>query len=291
VQIVDGLAKFEVQLEADGRSPHTTRQYRRHVRLLAFWARDVGHSGVLTEISHEDIAAFLTSTQATVRPDGTRKKAGSMNALRGSVRGFFRYLHRAGYIAQDPTRLMRRANCGRPPPKAMSGDDQEKLLFVLANADGSVGRRDSAMIGLMLRAGLRVGSLVALDVNDVDPDRAEVRLRTTKGNRPDRVLIPRAVRDQLRRYIDGRTTGPLFPGRGGERLTARDIQRRLSHWLEVAGISESVSPHTLRHAFAFALYERTGDILLVKEALRHRSITSTLMYVRLDEDRLRRALG
>ena len=291
VNIEDGLARFVVQLEADGRSSHTISQYRRHVRLFASWARDVGHGGVLRGIDHEDIATFLTSTQANTRPDGGLKTAGSMNALRGSVKGFFRYLHQAGHVSQDPSRLVRRAVCGRAPPETLSTNDLDRLLFVLANADGLDGRRDSALFHLMMRAGLRVGSVVALDVEDVDLDRAELRLRSTKGDRPERVFLATALRDHLRRYIDERTTGPLFVGQNGDRLTTRHVQRRLDHWLRKAGVDHSASPHTLRHSFAQGLYQKTGDIFLVKEALRHRSITSTMVYMRPDEDRLRAALG
>jgi site-specific recombinase XerD len=88
-----------------------------------------------------------------------------------------------------------------------------------------------------------------------------------------------------------RTTGPLFPTRDGRRLTSRQVARRLAGWLEAAGITRRASPHTLRHSFATQLYRKTGDILLVREALRHRSIASTLVYARVDGERLRRALG
>ncbi len=81
--IDDGLARFLVQLEADGRSPHTTRQYRRHVRLFAAWSAHVGPGGAIDAISHEDIARFLSSPQARTRRDSRAKKATSMNTLWG----------------------------------------------------------------------------------------------------------------------------------------------------------------------------------------------------------------
>ena len=101
MKVKNGLEKFLIQLDADGRSPHTIAQYARHVRLFSHWSRDVGHSRVLIEITHEDIARFFTSPQARTRPDGGVKKASSANALRSSMKGFFQYLHRAGYIVQD----------------------------------------------------------------------------------------------------------------------------------------------------------------------------------------------
>ena len=291
VTIEDVLPRFLIQLEADGRSPHTVAQYRRHVRLFARWCRDVRHTGVVAEITHEDVARFLTARQVRTRPDDGEKRACTMNALRSSLRGFFGYLYRAGHIARDPTQLLRRANCGTPPPNTLSEDEQDRLLFVLSNAQGPEGRRDSAMFHLMLRCGLRVGSVVGIDVEDVDLEGGEIAVRSAKGDRPERVFLGRAIRDHLRRYIGARTTGPLFTGRAGKRLTTRHVHRRFAQWLEKAAIKRPASPHSLRHSFATSLYQRTGDVLLVKEALHHRSITSTLVYARADEERLRRAMG
>ena len=87
------------------------------------------------------------------------------------------------------------------------------------------------------------------------------------------------------------------------RTTARDqsrrpiittharIQRRFGQWLEKAGIKRKLSPHGLRHSMATNLYRKTGDILLVKEALHHRSIASTMVYARADREQLRTALA
>ena len=91
--IDDALASFVLQLQADGRSPHTVSQYRRHVRLLARWTDDVGHSGEVEDIDHQLIARFMTAPCARVRADGRKKRATSVNALRTSLRCFFGYLH------------------------------------------------------------------------------------------------------------------------------------------------------------------------------------------------------
>ena len=154
-----------------------TLSFLSFIRLLNASLRYVGHSRAIEDLGHEDVAEFLAAPLARTRPDGGRKKATSENALRSSLRGFFRYLHRAGYIARDPTRLLRQAVCGTPPPDSLTDGDQERLLFTLANAEGPEGRRDSAMFHLMLASGLRVGSVVALDVEDVDLERGEVAVR------------------------------------------------------------------------------------------------------------------
>ncbi len=93
VTIDDALERFLVQLEANGRSPHTIGQYRRHVRLFGAWRAHVCHSGPVDAISHEDFARFLASPHARTRRDTRAKKATTVNALRSSLRGFSRYLH------------------------------------------------------------------------------------------------------------------------------------------------------------------------------------------------------
>ncbi len=289
--IDDGLARFLVQLDADGRSPHTIKQYERHVHLLAGWWRDVGTGGPIDGISHEDIARFLSSPRARTRRDTRAKKATTVNALRSSLRGFFKYLHAAGHIPEDPTRLTRRALCATPPPNGLSADEETRFLDVMSRTDGPQAERDHAMFHLMLATGLRLGSAIALDRDDVDLDRAEIAVRSTKGNRPDRVFLGAAIREHLGKYIADRGPGPLFTSKNGKRVSRRQAQRRFTHWLGKAGITRSASPHSLRHRFALALYGRTGDVLLVREALHHRSITSTLIYARADEEKIRRALG
>ena len=82
----------------------------------------------------------------------------------------------------------------------------------------------------------------------------------------------------------------MFAARDGEALTARQAQRRFELWLRGAGIRGRYSPHSLRHTFALGLYQRTGDVLVVKEALGHRAITSTMVYARASAERVRAAV-
>lgn len=290
MEIQEALQKFLLQLEADGRSCHTIRQYERHMRLFSNWAREDGPCSDVSEISHEDIAWFLTSPQARTRPDGGLKKATSCNALRTSLKGFFQYLHIAGFIAQDPTRLTRRAICGTPPPRFLSEEERERLLQVLGEGISFEARRDHALFHLMLATGIRLGSAISLNVQDIDLERGELWLQTSKGNRSEKIFLSRDIQSHLREFIGERKSGPFFQGRSGQRLSSRHVQRRFALCRKKAGITRPASVHCLRHSFATNLYNRTQDIFLVKEALHHRSILSTLVYARCGEDRLRLAL-
>ena len=103
-----------------------------------------------------------------------------MNALRTSIRCFFGYLHEAGYLHENPARLLRRAICGSTRSRALSEEEQERLLDVLDRGETSEERRDQVLFKLMLMTGIRIGSALALDVNDVDLERGEVRLRRSR---------------------------------------------------------------------------------------------------------------
>jgi len=286
--VTEALKKYLVQLDADGRSPHTIDQYERHVRLFARWCAEVGHSGVLSDVSHETIAEFLASPVAKTRRGGGRKTASTLNTLRTSLRCFFQYLHRAGDIPHDPGRLIRRARCGRPQPRILTEKEVDQLMAALSTDDSYEGRRDHILFHLMLATGIRLGSTVALDTHDVDSDRAEILLRIFKGDRQEKAFLGKDILDHLKTYLIEKKPGPLFTTRGGRRINRRQVQRRFRQWLENAGITWPATVHSTRHTFACRLYHQTNDIFIVKEALRHKSIASTLVYAQVDEQRLRR---
>jgi site-specific recombinase XerD len=289
--ITDALERFVTQLEADGRAASTIAQRRRHVAVLAHWWADVRPCAPVAEIGHEDVAAFLSSPVARLTADGAPRKASTVNIVRASLRVFFSYLHGAGYIQDDPGRVIRRAFCGRPEPRALSGTERERFLAILEGAESTADRRDATLFRTMLRTGIRLASALTLEVDDIDFDAGEIRLRGAKGNREDRVVMADDVAELLRTHLGDKTTGSVFTSSTGNPLSPRHVQRRFQSLVKKAGIARRITPHSLRHTFGTKIYKRTGDILLVKEAMRHRSIQSTLAYARADRERVRRAIG
>ena len=290
MQIEDALACFETQLKADGRSVLTQKSYRRHLHALVRWTAGERLSGHVEDLRHEHLASFLASPVTNTRPDGGKKTATSMNALRSSVRVFFRYLHEAGFVEVNPARLIKRAITTPSPPRALTRHEEERLLAVLAAAKGNEEERDAVLFRLLLGSGLRLSSALGLDVESVDLDEGVMCVRT-KRDRKEQVFMAGRVRAELRAFIGERTSGPLFAYRTGRSISPRHAQRRFRALRERAGLSETISPHGLRHTFATRLLERTHDISLVQAALGHRSIASTLVYARVDHRRLREALA
>jgi len=291
MEILDALQRYETQLRADGRSEHTIKQHFRFGRLFASWCAQNGPGCELSQIGHEDVARFLSSPEATTRPDGRRKKATAMNAMRSSLKTFLQYGHRAGYVPKDPGRLIKRALCGTPPPRVLPEAELARLLDMLKATTSPASKRDYALIHLLAATGIRVGSAIGLNVEDLDLANAEIWLHVTKGDRPDKVFLHEKIRGHLQAFSAGRTQGPLFTAKDGKRISTRHFQRRFAAWLKKAGVRRQASCHSLRHSYAVSLYNRCHDLALVQQALNHRSIASTLVYARCDENRLRQVVS
>ena len=289
MQLQVALQGFLLQLQADGRSPHTVAQYRRHGTALANWLATTGADTDVAALTPETLARFFASDAARTSCRGGAKKATSANAMRTSVRCLAKHLHDAGLVATNPARLLRRARCAPPPPKALRDDEQKRLLTVLAAATGPEAERDRMLIELLLGTGVRIGSAIALDIEDLDLAHGELTLRTTKNDRPITAVLPAAIAEKLKVFLGTRTTGPVFLA-GDHRVSIRHVQRRIGGWLKAAGITGR-SAHAFRHTFACRVYSATGDLQVTQAALGHASIASTVIYAKVDKSRVRAAVG
>lgn len=284
------VSRFLTQLRADGRSQHTINQYARHLSLLGRWWGCERPGSDVDAIDHEGLASFLASNDALLRPDGQPKMATSMNALRSSLRGFFDYLTRSGMLTTNPARVVRMARTFSSVPQPLKPAETERLRATLATATTKAERRDLALFTFLLTTGARLSSALALRVGDLDLSAHEARLRELKGGGGLTVFLDADVVRILKHELGCRTEGHVFGNSAGSRLTARHAQRRFELWRDRAGLPKRYSPHSLRHTFASRLYERTGDILVVKEALGHQAITSTMVYAKAGPARVRRAV-
>jgi integrase/recombinase XerC len=287
MQVRRAIEVYLVQLRADGLAESTLQQASAHLHALS---NALGPRRDVRTVTPETLAAFLVTPSTLRRPDGKPKLVSSMNILRSRMRCFFRYLYDAGHLDRDPGRLIRRARCAPPPPKALSPEDEQRLRATLAAAQGDAAGRDRMLVALMLGSGLRLGAALSLAVEDLELDRGEAHVRRDKGNRSEIVVLPPWVVAVLREGLAERTRGPLFPGAHGI-LTARQARCRIAEWGRRAGLRRRLSPHQLRHTMGSRLYERTGDVLLVQAALHHRSIQSSTVYASCTAARLRQALA
>ncbi|HSN53337.1 MAG TPA: tyrosine-type recombinase/integrase, partial [Candidatus Sulfomarinibacteraceae bacterium] len=147
-----------------------------------------------------------------------------------------------------------------------------------------------AMMELLYGAGLRVGELVGLDLDDLSLSERMLRVRG-KGRKERLVPFGRAAADAVRAYLPDRAAwrragaaagDPLFVNQRGGRLSDRSVRRALTAAVERTADLHRLHPHALRHAFATHLLEAGMDLRAIQELLGHSSLATTQIYTGVD---------
>lgn len=219
-------------------------------------------------------------------------QARSTARLLSGLRGFYRYLLREGDIAVDPTLRVELPLVGRPLPKAISEADVEALLAA-PDIDDPLGLRDRAMLEVLYACGVRVSELVGLTLEQVSLRQGILRA-FGKGRKERLVPLGEEALAWLERYLReargtllaGRPCDALFPSQRGEQMTRQTFWHRIKLHARTAGISTSISPHTLRHAFATHLLNHGADLRTVQMLLGHSDLSTTQIYTHIARARL-----
>ncbi len=194
-------------------------------------------------------------------------------------------------------RAVRNLRGSRLPSGRALPQGEIRALFAVCEADRScLGARDAAMLAVILCCGLRRSEVVSLDLRDVVTQDRALRV-LGKGNKERLAYVPAGAWQRLQIWIDeirGETPGPLFTRirRFGDVTLNRLTDQAVYHILQVrqgqAGITKC-SPHDLRRTFATAMLDNGEDLITVKDAMGHASVTTTQQYDRRGEQRLQDA--
>jgi integrase/recombinase XerC len=201
-------------------------------------------------------------------------------------RGFYRWLARHRNFGANPVLGIRAPKAARPLPKALSVESAQQLLSP-SEKNSPAERRDLAMFELLYSSGLRLGELVALNVDDgrLDLRQAEVTV-TGKGSKTRTVPVGAKAREAISEWLAVRRAASgeraLFTGARGRRISPRMVEARLRSWAQRRGLRERVHPHMLRHSFATHVLQSSQDLRAVQEMLGHASISTTQVYTHLD---------
>ena len=267
-----------------GLSAHTQSAYRSDLALLNGWlqARGVELQSVGREVLLEHLAWRMNEGY----------KARSTARLISGMRGFYRFLLREGVIDTDPTLQVDMPQLGRPLPKSLSEADVEALLAA-PDLDQPIGLRDRAMLEVLYACGLRVSELIGLTLEQVNLRQGVLRV-FGKGSKERLVPMGEEAIGWVERYcrearpalLAGRPADVLFPSLRGEQMTRQTFWHRIKHQARVAGIAKSLSPHTLRHAFATHLLNHGADLRVVQMLLGHSDLSTTQIYTHVARARL-----
>lgn len=213
-----------------------------------------------------------------------------------ALRGFLGYLSKRDIVSLSPNKI-ELPKVARKQVTFLHFDEVTRMLDTIP-LDDETGLRDRAIIELLFSSGLRVSELVNLNRDHVNTKRREFMVRG-KGRKDRPVFIGEAAASRVEDYLASRLDNlpPLFlsysrnniSSTTGDyrRLTSRSIQRMVTKYARLAGITKHVSPHTMRHSFATDLLMNGADIRSVQSMLGHSNISTTQVYTHVTDEHLR----
>jgi integrase/recombinase XerC len=267
-------------------SQHTVGSYRADLLdFRKFLIRLNSSQPPIGEIDHLAIRSYLADLQ--------ERQLSRSTVLRklSTLRSFFRYLSRRGYLDTDPTSALATPKVRRKLPEFLELSEVEALLSA-PDTKTVVGLRDQAILELLYSTGMRVGELSALNLPDMDRQNALVKVRG-KGKKERILPVGRPAMIALDNYLArryeliSRPSQAIFLSQRGNRPDAKSIRRRIEKYARDAGIKKNITPHTLRHTFATHMLNAGADLRSVQELLGHASLSTTQIYTHVTADRLK----
>ena len=277
--MADWLSVYEDYLKNEKQaSANTVSSYLRDVRQFA---REMEEREIpLTEVLSQDVEEYAH--------DLTRKGKSPATVTRSvaSIKSFYNCLISRGEIDRNPAKGVVPAKVERKLPQILTGKEVE-LFLEQPECTDLKGYRDRAMLELLYANGIRVSDLIALDVDDLNLPGGVLKC-FSKGKERIIPLYPAAIR-ALNEYVhnvrpqlvDSLDETALFVNMNGERMSRQGFWKLIKYYQEKAGIKKDITPHTLRHSFAAHLLENGADLRSIQEMLGHADISSTQIYSRL----------
>ncbi|CAH0350098.1 site-specific tyrosine recombinase XerD [Aquabacterium sp. CECT 9606] len=270
----------------DGLSANSLAAYRRDLAGLAVWLASQPHAPTLIQARETDLQAYAAHRHAESKPTSVGRRL-------SVFRRFYRWALREGLTTQDPTLRMDAPRQRLRTPGTLT-EQQVEALLAAPDADETLGLRDRAMLELMYASGLRVSELVELKTVHVGLNEGVLRI-TGKGSKERLVPFGAEAGVWLQRYLidsrafilNGQSSDALFVTARGGPMTRQMFWKLVKKYAVLSGISQALSPHTLRHAFATHLLNHGADLRVVQMLLGHADISTTQVYTHVARERLR----
>lgn len=261
----------------------------------------------LSRITARDIFGFQEYLQQYVRITNSNEKdenadlsptlvqnyeLGIMRKL-SSIRSYFDYLFRNEIIPANVASMVTLPKRHEKPILYLEPDEVQRLMDAVVSGEGLSDRqkkylnltkkRDIAILMMFLGTGIRVSELVGLDTDHLDFSQNAFMV-TRKGGNQIILYYPDTVKETLEDYLIEREIVQALPGHEyalflslqRRRITSRAVENLVKKYAQIAApLKKRISPHKLRSTFATTLYQQTGDIYLVSDALGHADVNTT----------------
>ena len=281
------LARYRIYLKLEkSLQPKTVEAYLSDVAKLSAYFE--GGDEVLLSVTLDDLRGFVASLS------DVGVHARSQARIVSSLRSFYGFLKLDGFIAADPTELLKSPKIGMHLPDVLTVQEIDDIINAIDQSKKE-GQRNRAMIEVLYSCGLRVSELCSLRMSDLYLPEQFIRV-TGKGDKQRLVPISGRAIAELEFYFNDRNRIEIKPGYEDYVFISERLKKPLSrimvfHFIKQlvtkVGIKKNVSPHTFRHSFATHLLEGGANLRVIQAMLGHESIETTEIYTHIDRTRLR----
>ena len=216
-----------------------------------------------------------------------KMRSSSVNRKISSIKSFYIFLVKRNFVKNSPLNDLVTPKQEKYLPESMSEAEVDKLLNS-PNVSNKIENRDKAMIEMLYATGMRISELVNLKMTDVDMKRCVVKV-FGKGSKERLVPFGETALDSLKSYLNDReqsSSKEIFLSNRGKKMTRVAFWQRVKIYLIRENLKNSISPHTLRHAFATHLLNRGADLRSVQLLLGHSDLSTTQIYTHIAKQRL-----
>jgi len=263
-------------------SPHTIRAY--NVDLEGFVSfLEQQNICQLKEVTSQQIRTYLMFLMQSLHRRTVNRKL-------ASIRSFFKFLLKKGYIKIHPAEAIFGPKQGRELPQFLTVDEVFRILDK-HKVETFLDFRNKAILELLYATGIRVSELVGLNLDDVDLKTGKIFVYG-KGRKYRLVFMGEKAKQALENYLQVRKglvkkgiERALFLNVRGERLSARSVERIVKKY-SIHAVFKDVYPHMLRHSFATHLLNQGADLRMVQELLGHVSLATTQKYTHVTVEKL-----
>lgn len=218
-------------------------------------------------------------------------KANTRTVLRrlSALRSFFKCAMKDGLIQASPMDEIESPKRERKLPVSINYQ-QVELLFSQPNVESYLGLRDRCIMELFYSSGIRLSELVALNRRDFNRRNLLLNIMG-KGKKQRVVPITETAAQWILQYLEHQLrhqdsedhrkevdAEAIFLNKWGKRLTARSVDRNFKDYLKGSGLSERITPHTIRHTIATHWLEKGMDLKTIQMLLGHTSLSTTTIY-------------
>lgn len=289
--ILDFIEHLEVE---GGRSSKTAENYRLYLERFVEFTNDI-QVGKITSETVRKYRLWLNRYR-NEQDDELKTITQAYHLI--ALRGFLGYLAKRDIDSLSPSKI-ELPKITRKQVTFLTPEEIQRMLAIVPN-DGTEQRlRDRAIVELLFSSGLRVSELVNLNRDHINTKRREFMVRG-KGQKDRPIFISPIAAEMIEAYLKKRIDNlpPLFLSysrnnttmhNSGDyrRLTSRSVQRIISQYAKLAGITKHVSPHTMRHSFATDLLMNGADLRSVQALLGHSNISTTQVYTHVTDSHLK----